>query len=152
MGYSEINFKKETQFLVTGAAGFIGSNLVEVLLGRGHKVRALDNFSTGKRENIALFSGHPDFEFIEGDTRDYDTCLGACDGVDFVLHQAAWGSVPRSIEMPLVYQDINIKGIVNMLEAARQSGVKKFVYASSSSVYGDEATLPKIEGREGNLL
>ncbi len=152
MGYSEIVFEKDTQFLVTGAAGFIGSNLVEVLLAKGYHVRALDNFSTGKRENIALFTGNKNFEFIEGDTRDFETCLKACEGVDFVLHQAAWGSVPRSIEMPLLYQDINIKGIVNMLEAARQSGVKKFVYASSSSVYGDEATLPKQEGREGNLL
>ncbi len=152
MGYSEIVFDKDTQFLVTGAAGFIGSNLVEVLLNKGYQVRALDNFSTGKRENIALFKGNSHFEFIEGDTRDFDTCMDVCKGVDFVLHQAAWGSVPRSIEMPLLYQDINIKGIVDMLEAARQNGVKKFIYASSSSVYGDEATLPKVEGREGNLL
>lgn len=152
MGYSEIEFEKSTQFLVTGAAGFIGSNLVETLLNKGYKVRALDNFSTGKRENIALFTGKENFSFIEGDTRDFETCLSACEGVDFVLHQAAWGSVPRSIAMPLLYQDINIKGILNMLEAARESGVRKFVYASSSSVYGDEATLPKKEGREGNLL
>jgi UDP-N-acetylglucosamine/UDP-N-acetylgalactosamine 4-epimerase len=152
MGYKNIKFEKGTQFLVSGAAGFIGSNLVEALLEMGYKVRALDNFSTGKRENIEQFLDNENFELVEGDTRDYDTCLYVCKGVDFVLHQAAWGSVPRSIEMPLLYQDINIKGIVNMLEAARQSGVKKFAYASSSSVYGDAPSLPKKEGTEGNLL
>lgn len=152
MGYSDIKFPKETKFLVTGAAGFIGSNLVEVILKLGYKVRGLDDFSTGKRENIDLFVTNPKFEFIEGDIRNLEICMKACDGVDYVLNQAAWGSVPRSIEMPLLYEEINIKGTLNMMEAARQNNVKKFVYASSSSVYGDEPNLPKKEGKEGNLL
>ncbi len=152
MGYSEITFDKDSVFLVTGGAGFIGSNLCEAILKMGYKVRCLDNFSTGKRENIEEFLSNPNFTLIEGDIRDYETCEKACDGVDYVSNQAAWGSVPRSIEMPLLYEEINIKGTLNMLEAARQKGVKRFVYASSSSVYGDEPNLPKREGREGNLL
>jgi UDP-N-acetylglucosamine/UDP-N-acetylgalactosamine 4-epimerase len=152
MGYVDIKFSEGSKFLVTGAAGFIGSNLVEAILNLGIEVRGLDNFSTGKRENIELFIDNPRFEFIEGDIRNFETCMDACLGVDFVLHQAAWGSVPRSIEMPLLYEEINIKGSLNMLEASRQNHVKKFVYASSSSVYGDEPNLPKKEGREGNLL
>lgn len=116
-------------------------------------MRGLDNFSTGKRENINSFIIHnPNFEFIEGDIRNIKTCMEACKGIDYVLHQAAWGSVPRSVEMPLQYEEINIKGTLNMMEAARNNNVKKFVYASSSSVYGDEPTLPKKEGIEGNLL
>jgi UDP-N-acetylglucosamine 4-epimerase len=152
MGYQNVIFPKETKFLVTGAAGFIGSNLVEALLNKGYKVRGLDNFSTGKKENVEEFINNPNYEFIEGDIRNFQTCLRACDGIDYILHQAAWGSVPKSIEMPLLYEEINIKGTLNMMEAARQSGVKKFVYASSSSVYGDEPNLPKKEGREGTLL
>jgi UDP-N-acetylglucosamine 4-epimerase len=152
MGYSTISFPKGTKFLVTGAAGFIGSNLIEAILTLGYQVRGLDNFSTGKKENVEEFINHPNYEFITGDILDFNTCMNACEGVDFVLHQAAWGSVPRSIEMPLLYEDINIKGTLNMLEAARQNGVKKVVYASSSSVYGDEPNLPKKEGREGNVL
>jgi UDP-N-acetylglucosamine 4-epimerase len=152
MGYKNLTFPKGSKFLVTGAAGFIGSNLVESILNLGYQVRGLDNFSTGKRVNIELFIDNPRFEFIEGDIRDFETCMHACKDVDFVLHQAAWGSVPRSIKMPLMYEEINIKGTLNMLEAARQNGVKKFVYASSSSVYGDEPNLPKQEGKEGNLL
>nr|WP_144927983.1 SDR family oxidoreductase [Paenibacillus bovis] len=152
MGYKDLKFQKDSIFLVTGAAGFIGSNLVEAILDLGYKVKGLDNFSTGKRENIDLFTQNQNFKFIEGDIRELATCLDACDGVNFVLHQAAWGSVPRSIEMPLVYDEINIKGTLNMLEAARQKGVSKFVYASSSSVYGDEPSLPKKEGIEGGLL
>lgn len=152
MGYENIEFPKESKFLVTGAAGFIGSNLVETILKLGYKVKGLDNFSTGKKENIHLFKDNPNFEFMEGDIRHLDTCMVACKGIDFVLHQAAWGSVPRSIEMPLMYEEINIRGTLNMMEAARQNGVKKFVYASSSSVYGDEPNLPKKEGIEGNLL
>lgn len=152
MGYKNLTFPKGSKFLVTGAAGFIGSNLVEAILNLGYEVRGLDNFSTGKRGNIELFQDNPRFEFIEGDIRDIETCMNVCKDIDFVLHQAAWGSVPRSIEMPLLYEEINIKGTLNMLEAARQTGVKKFVYASSSSVYGDEPNLPKKEGREGNLL
>lgn len=152
MGYENISFPEGSKFLVTGAAGFIGSNLVEAILGLGYQVRGLDNLSTGKRENIDLFKDYPNFEFIEGDIRNLDTCMAACSGVDYVLNQAAWGSVPRSIEMPLLYEDINIRGTLNMMEAARQNKVMKFVYASSSSVYGDEPNLPKQEGREGNLL
>ncbi|MFT4412590.1 SDR family oxidoreductase [Fredinandcohnia humi] len=152
MGYKEIKFPEGSKFLVTGSAGFIGSNLVEAILKLGYQVRGLDDLSTGKMKNVELFSQHPNYEFIEGDIRDLTTSMNACDGVDFVLHQAAWGSVPRSIEMPLKYEEINIKGTLNMFEAARQNGVKKFVYASSSSVYGDEPNLPKIEGREGNIL
>ncbi|MCB6572281.1 SDR family oxidoreductase [Eubacterium limosum] len=152
MGYENITFPQETKFLITGGAGFIGSNLCEALLKRGHFVRCLDDLSTGKEENIQPFLENTNFEFIKGDIRDLDTCMNACENIDYVSHQAAWGSVPRSIEMPLVYEEINIKGTLNMLEAARQNKVKKFVYASSSSVYGDEPTLPKREGREGNLL
>ncbi|MFT9486557.1 MAG: SDR family oxidoreductase [Tepidibacillus sp.] len=152
MGYDNIKFPEGSKFLVTGAAGFIGSNLVEAILKLGYQVRGLDNFSTGKRENIELFIDNPNFEFIEGDIRNLDTCIEACEGIDYVLHQAALGSVPRSIEMPLLYEEINIKGTLNMMEAARQKNVKKFVYASSSSVYGNEPNLPKKEGREGNLL
>lgn len=152
MGYSEVNFAPNTKFLVTGAAGFIGSNLCEALLKKGCKVLALDDLSTGKIQNVEMFSGDPNYMFVKGDVKDLDTCMKACEGVDYVLHQAAWGSVPRSLEMPLFYCMNNINGTLNMLEAARQNGVKKFVYASSSSVYGDEPNLPKTEGREGNLL
>lgn len=152
MGYKHLKFPENSTFLVTGGAGFIGSNLCQAILEMGYKVRCLDNLSTGKKSNMDEFIDNPDFTFIEGDIRDLDTCVQACDGVDFVLNQAAWGSVPRSIEMPLLYEDINIGGTLNMMEAARQQGVKKFVYASSSSVYGDEPNLPKREGREGNLL
>jgi len=152
MGYKHLKFNKNTVFLVTGGAGFIGSNLCEAILEMGYMVRCLDNLSTGKRENVDLFIGHPNFNFIEGDIRDLDTCMKACEGVDYVLNQAAWGSVPRSIEMPLLYEQINIMGTLNMMEAARHNAVKKFVYASSSSVYGDHPVLPKTEGQEGELL
>ncbi len=152
MGYENIVFPEGSKFLVTGAAGFIGSNLVEAILRLGYKVRGLDDFSTGKKENIIEFLNNSNFEFIEGTILDLDTCMGACEDINYVLHQAAWGSVPRSIEMPLFYEEVNIKGTLNMLEAARQTGVQKFVYASSSSVYGDEPNLPKQEGREGNIL
>lgn len=152
MGYQDVTFEKESVFLITGGAGFIGSNLVEVLLEKGHKVRVLDDLSQGHQANIDLFINNEKFTFIKGDIRDLETCLKATEGVDYVSHQAAWGSVPRSIEMPLLYEEINIKGTLNMLEASRQNGVKKFVYASSSSVYGDEPNLPKQEDREGNVL
>ncbi|MBY0145914.1 SDR family oxidoreductase [Neobacillus niacini] len=152
MGYENISFPKGSTFLVTGSAGFIGSNLVEAILNLGYQVRGLDNYSTGKKENVQQFIFNSNYEFIKGDIREFNTCLEACEGVDYVLHQAAWGSVPRSIEMPLLYEEINIKGTLNMMEAARQLGVKKFVYASSSSVYGDEPNLPKKEGRVGNVL
>lgn len=152
MGYANLKFPEGSIFLVTGGAGFIGSNLCEAVLSLGYKVRCLDDLSTGKQENIDLFAGNEDYEFIKGDIKDFQICMNACKGVDYVLHQAAWGSVPRSIEMPLFYCANNITGTLNMLEAARQNKVKKFVYASSSSVYGDEPNLPKTEGREGNLL
>lgn len=152
MAYRNLKFDKEDIFLVTGGAGFIGSNICEALLDIGCQVRCLDNLSTGKQENADMFKDNPLYTFIKGDIRNLDTCMAACKGADYVLHQAAWGSVPRSIEMPLDYEDVNIRGTLNMLEAARRNKVKKFVYASSSSVYGDHASLPKKEGQEGNLL
>lgn len=152
MSYQDIQFEKDAVFLVTGGAGFIGSNLCEALLDMGYVVRCLDNLSTGKYENIEHFMGKDEFTFIEGDIRDLETCKQACMGVHYVLHQAAWGSVPRSIEMPLLYEEINIRGTLNMMEAAVQCGVKKFVYASSSSVYGDSTELPKREGHEGHVI
>lgn len=152
MSYQNVKFPEGSRFLVTGGAGFIGSNLCEALLKHGYHVCCLDDLSTGKQENVDLFINQPNYKFIKGDIKDMDTCMRACEGVDYVLNQAAWGSVPRSIAMPLYYCANNITGTLNMLEAARQNGVKKFVYASSSSVYGDEPNLPKKEGREGNLL
>ena len=137
MEYKQLLFPKDTSFLVTGGAGFIGSNLCEALLKMGYRVRCLDDLSTGKQANVDLFKDNPNYEFIKGDIKDLDTCLRACDGADYVLNQAAWGSVPRSIDIPVFYCLNNVVGTVNMMEAARQCGVKKFVYASSSSVqYG----------------
>jgi UDP-N-acetylglucosamine/UDP-N-acetylgalactosamine 4-epimerase len=152
MGYEDVKFPKGSNFLVTGSAGFIGSNIVEALLKLGHKVRGIDNFSTGKKENVEELIGYPNYEFLEGDIRDYNTCIKACEGIDFILHQAALGSVPRSMNEPLIYEDNNIKGTANIMEAARVLGVKRVVYASSSSVYGDSPILPKVEGEEGEVL
>ena len=152
MGYQNISFPPDTLFLVTGGAGFIGSNLCEALLKLGCRVRCLDDLSTGKQTNVDLFAGNPAYEFMRGDVKDFDTCMRACEGADFVLHQAAWGAVPRSLEMPLFYCTNNVSGTLNMLEAARRRRVKKFIYASSSSVYGDARTLPQKEGAEGNPL
>lgn len=146
------DFPKNTKFLITGAAGFIGSNLTERLLNEGFQVRGLDNFSTGKKEIIEGFNKNSLFEFIEGDIREKETCKLACENVDYVLHQAALGSVPRSMAEPLIYEDNNIKGTSNIMEAARLSSVKRVVYASSSSVYGDSVNLPKVEGEEGKVL
>jgi UDP-N-acetylglucosamine 4-epimerase len=152
VGYEKIEFEKDTRFLVTGAAGFIGSNLVEALLNMGYHVRGLDNFSTGKQENIALFADNQLFEFIEGDICDLETCHKACQGIDYVLHQAALGSIPRSIKYPVMYEEVNIGGTVKMMQAAFDAKVKRFIYASSSSVYGDSPRLPKVEGEEGKVL
>jgi len=140
----------KSKYLVTGGAGFIGSHLVEALVKRGEGVRVLDNFLTGKRENIAAFL--EDIDLIEGDIRDLETCKHAVEGVDFVLHQAALPSVPRSVEDPILTNEINIRGTLNLLLASRDAGVKKFVFASSSSVYGDDTVLPKKEGMEGTPL
>lgn len=137
-------------YLVTGGAGFIGSHIVEELVRRGQRVRVLDNFLTGKRENLTPFQGS--IELIEGDIRDVSTCRQAARGADFVLHQAALPSVPRSIEDPRLSHDINLTGTLNMLLAAREAGVRRFVFASSSSVYGDDPRLPKKEGQEGRTL
>lgn len=152
MAYKHLQFPADSTFLVTGGAGFIGSNLCEAILNLGYNVVCLDNLSTGHQKNIDMFIEHPNYTFIHGDITDLETCQKACEGIDYVLHQAAWGSVPRSIEMPIFYEKVNILGTLNMLEAAKQNNIKKFVYASSSSVYGDEPTLPKKEGREGNIL
>lgn len=152
MGYKNLKFPDGAVFLVTGGAGFIGSNICEALLEMGQTVRCLDNFSTGKKENIEPFLDNDRFTLIEGDIRDMETCMAATEGVTYVSHQAAWGSVPRSIEMPLLYEDINVRGTLNMMEASRQNSVKRFCYASSSSVYGDEPNLPKIENRIGSVL
>ena len=140
-------------FLVTGGAGFIGSNLVKYLLKYGAgKVRVLDNLSTGFYKNIAEFKDHPSFEFIEGDIRDPETCKKACENIDYVSHQAALGSVPRSINDPLTTNDVNITGFLNMLTAVKDSRVKRMVYAASSSTYGDSKDLPKMEDRIGKPL
>ncbi|NBV43081.1 SDR family oxidoreductase, partial [bacterium] len=133
------------RFTVTGCCGFIGSNLVQALLDAGHLVTGLDDLSTGFKENIEAFLSHSSFSFIEGDIRDPELCSVACDGADYVLHQAALGSVPRSLEYPALYNSVNIGGTLNMLNAARDAKVKRFVFASSSSVYGDTAVLPKVE-------
>jgi UDP-N-acetylglucosamine/UDP-N-acetylgalactosamine 4-epimerase len=140
-------------FLVTGGAGFIGSNIVEYLVQhRAGLIRILDNLSEGKRENIQPFLALPNVEFIQGDITDPETCNQACEGIELISHQAALGSVPRSIATPLVTNAANVTGFLNMLDAARKAGVKRFVYASSSSVYGDSAELPKVETRIGNPL
>lgn len=142
----------DKRFLITGGAGFIGSNLCEAFLAEGREVVCLDNLATGLESNLADFSDHPRFRFIRGDIRDLDTCIKAMDGVDVVLHQAALGSVPRSIDDPLTTNDVNISGFLNVLEAARKSEVRRVIYAASSSTYGDSRELPKVEERIGNPL
>lgn len=144
---------RESSFLVTGGAGFIGSHIAEYLLKHGaKKVRVLDNMANGKKANLAILEEYPQFEFIEGDIRNAATCQQACAGIDYVSHQAALGSVPRSIKEPVYFNDVNVNGFVNILKAAVDNQVKCFVYASSSSVYGDEPTLPKKEEKIGNCL
>jgi len=143
---------KKKKVLVTGGAGFIGSNLCEELLKNDNKVVCLDNFSTGKRENIESFISNKNFQLIEGDIRNYEDCEKAVDGVEIVLHQAALGSVPRSIKDPMTSTDVNIGGFVKMLFASKEAGVKRFVYAASSSTYGDSTNMPKVEHIIGNPL
>lgn len=138
--------------LITGGAGFIGSNLCEMLIEKGYRVVCLDNFATGHRSNIESLINHPQFTLIEGDIRSLDTCRSAVEGVDVVLHQAALGSVPRSINDPITTNEVNVGGFLNMLVAARDAGVKRFVYAASSSTYGDSVTLPKVEEVIGRPL
>jgi UDP-N-acetylglucosamine/UDP-N-acetylgalactosamine 4-epimerase len=138
--------------LVTGGAGFIGSNLCEALLEKGNKVICLDNFATAKRENITPLLDNSDFELIEGDIRKLKDCLKATKAVDYVLHQAALGSVPRSIKDPITSNDVNVSGFLNMLVAARDNGVKRFVFAASSSSYGDSELMPKVEDVIGKPL
>jgi UDP-N-acetylglucosamine/UDP-N-acetylgalactosamine 4-epimerase len=143
---------KDSRVLVTGGAGFIGSNLVESFLLSGNKVVCMDNFSTGKRENLKEFLNNPDFKLIEGDIRNYDDCLKVVENVDFVFHHAALGSVPRSVTDPVTTTDVNIGGFVKMLFASKESGVKRFIYAASSSTYGDHPDLPKVEENIGSPL
>lgn len=143
----------QASFLVTGGAGFIGSNIVEYLMSHGAgKVKVLDNFSTGSMENINHWLPRREFSLIEGDIRDLDTCRRAAEGVDYVLHQAALGSVPRSINDPITSNEVNVSGFLNILVAARDAGVKRMVYAASSSTYGDHPGLPKVEDKIGNPL
>jgi len=139
--------KTKSRFLVTGGAGFIGSHIVERLLKEGNFVRVLDNFCSGKEKNLSFVQNlsYTDYELIRGDIRDYDTCFKACDGMDYVIHQAALRSVPKSMEIPLDYNAVNIDGIVNMLQASRENKVKRFVFASSSSIYGDTDKFPQKE-------
>lgn len=141
-----------SRILVTGGAGFIGSNICEALLKQDNEVICLDNFITGKKENLTGFTDHPGFTLIEGDIRDISCCKKAVDGADYVLHQAALGSVPRSINDPLTTNEVNITGFLNMLSASKEAKVKRFVYAASSSTYGDSAELPKVEERIGKPL
>lgn len=142
------------KIIVTGGAGFIGSNIVETLLGREdvHQVTVFDNLSTGFEKNLSPFFTHPKFNFIHGDITNLDACMAVCEGADAVCHQAALGSVPRSIQNPMATHQDNVDGFVNMLDAARISGIKRFVYASSSSIYGDAAYSPKVEENTGNPL
>lgn len=143
---------ENAKVLITGGAGFIGSNLTEVLLAQNNEVVCLDNFATGKRENVEPFLANPKYTLIEGDIRDLGACNQACEGVDYVLHQAALGSVPRSIDDPVTTDQVNCNGFVTMLVAAKNAKVKRFVYAASSSTYGDSESLPKVEDVIGRPL
>ena len=144
--------KDKTTILITGGAGFIGSNLCEYFLSKGYAVVCLDNFSTGHRHAISDFLNNENFKLIEGDIRNIEECRLAVQGVDYVLHQAALGSVPRSINDPITSNDVNVSGFLNMLVASRDEGVKRFVYAASSSTYGDSESLPKVEDKIGKPL
>ena len=146
------NILPQSKILITGGAGFIGSNLCEALVRLGHKVVCLDNFSTGKIENIEPLLTHPDFKLIRGDIRNLEDCKHAVEGIDFVLHEAALGSVPRSINDPITTNEVNVSGFLNILVAACDAKVKRFVYAASSSTYGDSESLPKVEEVIGKPL
>lgn len=152
MNLDQFKSLKGKQILITGGAGFIGSNLCEALLSLNAKVTCLDNFATGHHHNIAPLLEQENFKLIEGDIRNLETCQQACKGVDFVLHQAALGSVPRSIEDPIISNEVNVTGFLNMLVAARDQEVKRFIYAASSSTYGDSENLPKVEEVIGKPL
>ena len=144
--------KDKSSILITGGAGFIGSNLCDYFLSQGHKVVCLDNFATGHRHNLKDFIENPSFRLIEGDIRNLADCQNAVQGIDYVLHEAALGSVPRSINDPITTNDVNVSGFLNMLVASRDAGVKRFVYAASSSTYGDSEGLPKVEEIIGKPL
>ena len=146
------NLNSNFHILVTGGAGFIGSNLCNALLANGNQVTCLDNFATGKRENIASFLENSKFTLIEGDIRNLEDCQKACVDVDYILHQAALGSVPRSINDPITSNDVNVSGFLNMLVAARDAKIKRFIYAASSSTYGDSTNMPKVEDIIGKPL
>ena len=152
MNTQQFKSLKDKNILVTGGAGFIGSNLCEILLQIGAKVTCLDNFATGHKHNVEPFLKNSNFTLIEGDIRDLETCHKACEHKDFVLHQAALGSVPRSIENPIATNEVNVGGFLNMLVAARDANVKRFIYAASSSTYGDSENLPKVEHIIGKPL
>ena len=152
MDISNLKLNPTYHILVTGGAGFIGSNLCEALISNGNKVTCLDNFATGKRENISHLHANTNFSLLEGDIRNLEDCHKACTGADYVLHQAALGSVPRSINDPITSNDVNVSGFLNMLVAARDAKVKRFVYAASSSTYGDSKDLPKVEDVIGKPL
>lgn len=152
MNITSLNLNSSFHILVTGGAGFIGSNLCEALIANGNKVRCLDNFATGKRENITHLNSNQNFTLIEGDIRNLEDCRKACQGVDYVLHQAALGSVPRSINDPITSNAVNVSGFLNMLIAARDAKVKRFTYAASSSTYGDSKNMPKVEDVIGKPL
>ncbi len=140
------------KILITGAAGFIGSNLCEYMLEKGHKVVGFDNFATGHAHNLNAFKAESNFSFIEEDIRDLKTCLKATQNIDYVLHQAALGSVPRSLKDPITSNEVNINGFLNIIEAARQNKVKRFIYAASSSTYGNSKVLPKVEENIGKPI
>ena len=146
------NLNSNFHILVTGGAGFIGSNLCNALLANGNQVTCLDNFATGKRENVASFLENSKFTLIEGDIRNLEDCQKACVDVDYILHQAALGSVPRSINDPITSNDVNVSGFLNMLVAARDAKIKRFIYAASSSTYGDSINMPKVEDIIGKPL
>ncbi|MDE3743509.1 SDR family oxidoreductase [Maribacter polysaccharolyticus] len=152
MNIEPLRLNSKLNVLVTGGSGFIGSNLCKALLKNGNKVRCLDNLSTGKIENLKSPLENPNFEFLKGDIRNLATCKKACEGIDYVLHEAALGSVPRSINDPITTNEVNVSGFLNMLVAARDTKVKRFIYAASSSTYGDSTALPKMEEIIGKPL